>query len=143
MSQADLDLVRSTFEDFNRHGDVERAVRDFYTDDVEFEVSSQGGREDADFRVLHGHEETLAFFRDFLEPFDRVRYEVDDLVDLGPGEVLALLRVFLRPAGSDAEIMAQPFAYVLTLRGDRIARVQDFPDRAEAFRAVGFDPPAA
>jgi len=137
VSDEDVDLVRAWVADWNEHQDLDASAEKYYADEIEFEVAFQGGRDLADATVLRGRQEVRDYFTDFRKPFGTVRYELDDVIDLGGGDVLALLRVFLQIAGSDAEVSPPPFAYLLAIRGRRIARVQDFPDRDEGLRHVG------
>jgi ketosteroid isomerase-like protein len=137
VAEQDVALVRAWVADWNEHQDLDSTVEKFYADEVEYEVAFQGGRDVADATVLHGKQRVRDYFADFQKAFGTVRYEVDDVVDLGGGDVLALLRVTLQIAGSASEVSPPPFAYVLTIRRGRIARVQDFPDRAEGLRHVG------
>ena len=81
-------------------------------------------------RVGINHEELPA------DDYERI----EELVDLGGGDALALMRAYLRIEGSTAEVAPQPFAYVISVRDGRIVRVRDYPDRAEAWRAVGREP---
>ncbi len=138
-----LSVVRSTFADWNEHQDLDRLVELYYDAAVEFEVAFQGGRDDANFVTLHSADEVREFFADFMQPFSHARYEVEELVDLGGGDALALMKAFLRVEGSTAEVAPQPFAYVISVRDGRIVRVRDYPDRAEAWRAVGREPARA
>jgi ketosteroid isomerase-like protein len=137
MSEADVELVKAWIADWTEHHDLDRTTEEYYADEIEFEVAFQGGRDLADATVLHGRDEVREYFTDFLQPFGNVRYELDDVIDLGGGDVLLLARVFLEIAESTAEVSPPAFAYLLTIRGGRIARVQDFPDRDEALRHVG------
>jgi ketosteroid isomerase-like protein len=136
-------VVRDAFADWNEHQDLDRLVEHYYDEAVEFEVAFQGGRDDANFVVLHGTDEARHFWADFMLPFSHGRYEIEELVDLGGGEALALMRAHLRIEGSTAEVAPQPFAYVISVRDGRIVRVRDYPDRAEAWRAVGREPAPA
>jgi ketosteroid isomerase-like protein len=134
----DLEVVRRAFDDWEYPADLHEYVERHYASGVEFQVAFQGGaRDDPRSQLLHGRRELAAFLTDFLEPYDGARWEVDDMIELGGGDVLALLRVFLRMPDSEAEVSPQPFAYVITVRDGLIARVQDYPDRAEAFSALG------
>ncbi len=142
MATDHLSVVRGTFADWNEHQDLDRLVELYYDAAVEFEVAFQGGRDDANFVTLHGADEVRKFFADFMLPFSHARYEIEELVDLGGGDALALMRAYLRIEGSTAEVAPQPFAYVISVRGGRIVRVRDYPDRAEAWRAVGREPVA-
>jgi hypothetical protein len=77
-----------------------------------------------------------AAVEEMFVPFESVRYDVHELHDAGP-DVVVILELVVRPENSDAEISTGRFGYVLTVRGDKLTRVQDFPEPADALKASG------
>jgi ketosteroid isomerase-like protein len=138
VSEENVEIVRSMYALVNEAGDIEAGFGVF-DPAVEFEISSRGGREDADFRVLQGVEEMRGAIDEILGPFESVRYLLHEVHDAGD-EVVAVLEMLLRPKGSSGEISTGRFAYVFTFRSGRIVRVQDFPEPAEALEAAGLSP---
>jgi ketosteroid isomerase-like protein len=53
--------------------------------------------------------------------------------------VVVMLEGFGR-MGDGPPVPTAPYAYVCTLQGGRIVRMQDFPDRADALAEVGLAP---
>ena len=72
---------------------------------------------------------------EWLAPWESYRVEVEDVIDAGD-QALVLIRDFGRQEGSHAEVSIQAGA-VWTVRDGRIARVDFYSDRAEAFEAAG------
>jgi len=72
---------------------------------------------------------------EWLAPWESYRVEVEDVIDAGD-QALVLIRDFGRQEGSHAEVSITAGA-VWTVRGGRIARVEFYSDRAEAFKAAG------
>jgi ketosteroid isomerase-like protein len=134
MSQANVDFVRAQMEAFNR-GDIE-AVLAAYDPAIEFEVATDQGRDSPDFAVYHGVDEVRAMLADFLEAFSEMRLEPERFVD-GGDAVIVVLRVRQRGRASGAEVASTRYANVVTLREGKIVRVQDFPEPADAFAALG------
>jgi hypothetical protein len=63
--------------------------------------------------------------------------EIEQIVDLDD-RVLVLAREFARLYGGEAEVILEP-AHLLRLSGGRIVWWETFPDRAEAFKAMGLE----
>jgi ketosteroid isomerase-like protein len=72
---------------------------------------------------------------DWLAPYAEYRTEVEEAIDCGE-RVLLLQRSSGRLQGSPKEVKLAP-AVVYTVRDGKIARVEPYADRAEAFKAVG------
>jgi ketosteroid isomerase-like protein len=136
MSQENIEIVIGDLEAFNETRDVDAAFANA-DPEIEFEISTQAGRESADFRVYHGIDEVKAAIREMLSAFDGARFEVHDVRDRGD-RVVAILELFVRPRDSSAEISSGRFGYVYTLRSGKVVRVQDFTDPAQALSAMGF-----
>ena len=81
--------------------------------------------------VLHHLEELTA-------PFDAVRLELQDFIDAGNGQVVATIHVTGRGKTSGFQIDTR-FAHVLTLRKERVIRLQAFLETDQALRAAGLD----
>ena len=83
-----------------------------------------------------GLDELVMAWRDWMEPWEVYWTEVENFVDAGEDQVLVLLRDHGRLRGSDAEV-EQRAASVWTLRDQKIARIDFFPNREDAFGAAG------
>ena len=135
MSQENIDLVVGNLEAFNETGDVAAAFANA-DPEIEFEISTQAGRESADFRVYRGIDEVKSAIREILSEFDNARFEIHEVRDRGD-RVVAILELFMRPKGSSAEISTGRFGYVYTLRGGTVVRIQDFTPPEDAWNEIG------
>ena len=135
MSQENIDLVVGNLEAFNETGDVAAAFANA-DPEIEFEISTQAGRESADFRVYRGIDEVKSAIREILSEFDNARFEIHEVRDRGD-RVVAILELFMRPKGSSAEISTGRFGYVYTLRGGTVVRIQDFTHPEDAWNEIG------
>jgi ketosteroid isomerase-like protein len=135
VSDENVQLVRSMYEGMNESGDW-RSGLEFLDPSIEFEISWSAGRDSADFQVLHGLDEVRRTLEELLDPFESARFELHQLRDAG-NDVVATLELLVRPKDSAAEVSTGRFAYVMTLRGERITRIQDFREPADALRAAG------
>jgi uncharacterized protein len=128
MSRENVEIVRRSWEAFNR-GDLD-AFLAALADDAEFEedpLFPEAG-------VYRGREEILGYTRGFQEQLAGHHFEVEELRDLGD-RVLALLHETVRGASSGLEVHEHP-AFLYTFRGNRVARVRAYLDRAEALEAL-------
>jgi ketosteroid isomerase-like protein len=135
VSQENIDIVVGNLEAFNESGEIDAAFASA-DPEIEFEISTQAGRDSADFRVYRGIDEVKAAIREILAAFDGARFEIHDVRDRGD-RVVAILELFFRPKGSSAEISTGRFGYVYTFRHGKLVRVQDFTHPADALRAIG------
>ena len=84
--------------------------------------------------VYHGHEGVRRFFETFIEPWEQITVEVEELRDSGDC-VVAFIR--FRAVARDGLKVDMPNVQVITFRGSRIIRLEVFTDRAEALEAAG------
>ena len=141
MATDHLRVVHDTFADWNEHQDLDRLVELYYDAGVEFEVAFQGEGDDANFVTLHGADEVREFSptsccRSAM-PATRSRSWWTSAVGTPlPYEGVAAHR------GQHREV-APAFAYVISVRDERIVRVRDYPDRAEAGAPSGASRPSS
>jgi ketosteroid isomerase-like protein len=74
---------------------------------------------------------------DWLAPWATYRIEIEKALDLGD-RVLVLTHGLGRPKGSEHEVKTTA-ATLWTFREGKIARVENYADRAEALKAVGLE----
>jgi ketosteroid isomerase-like protein len=129
MSQENLEIVRRSIEAFQR-GDYEAAMEAIDTE-IEYDLTHF-----PDGKVYLGHEGIREAFRIWLGTWENYRQELDELIDLGGDEVLALVREFGRGKGSGIEL-ERPTAGVWTLHDGKAVRIRFYPGKAEALRAAG------
>lgn len=136
MSKENVDIVRRYFDALNRGGSIAiDTVRAFCDPEVSFEDHSN-----PDESVFKGHDEVERHFEDkYLEdltgPPKEYHFDVEQLFDTND-EVVAVFfeRHHGWVSGSDITMRV---GWVFSFRARKIVRVQVFPDREDALRAVG------
>lgn len=137
MSKDTVEIVRRYLDALNRGGSIAvDTVRAFCDPDVVWEDHSDPG-EGQRFR---GHEEIERHIEDkYLEeltgPPKEYHFDVEQLFDT-EDEVVAVFNEHHHGWVSGADISLR-VGWVFTFRGSKIVRVQVFPDREDALRAVG------
>ncbi len=86
-------------------------------------------------RSYSGIDGLRSFWLDWLAPWEAYRIEIERAEDFGDRTLVVVRDFGLRP-GSSEEVAARN-ASVWTFEDGRIARIDFFPDPAEAVRAVG------
>jgi ketosteroid isomerase-like protein len=86
-------------------------------------------------RAYKGPEGLRRNWLDWLEPWASYRVTVDEVMDLGE-RVLVLTRNYGRRRGMEAEV-EMIAAAILTFREGKLARWEDYADRAAALGAAG------
>jgi uncharacterized protein len=104
--------------------------------DPEIEWTFAGGAQfpgtDATY---HGHDGVRRFWNTFIEPWERINIEIEEIRVTGD-RVVALVRFRATGRGSGVELDV-PFVHLLTFRGDKVIRFEAFADRDAAFEAAG------
>ena len=123
------DVVRRLFDAFNR-GDFEGALA-LVQDDVEWgeppDIPDTGG-------VYRGHEGLVAEFARFLEAWEELRVDLEEMTHVG-GQVVVLTHWIGRSRGTRIEV-DQRVAQVYELRDGKVARVRQFRTHEEALAAA-------
>jgi ketosteroid isomerase-like protein len=110
------------------------AVDEIAAEDLVVEMVGDEG-----FRLERpGVEGFLESWRDWIQPFETFRVELEDVIESGP-HLVVLVRQTGRPRGGGTEIENEGAA-VWTFRGQRLRRVEFHLDRGMALRAAGLDP---
>lgn len=129
MSRDPVALLDRGYEIIWREDNLERALRDL---DPEFEWIVPGHPEGA---VRRGPQATIAFFREWLEPWEGLQVDWD-LERAGPDRVLAVLTMSGRGRESGAPVEMR-VGQLWTFRGGRPTRMTLYLDLDEARRAAG------
>jgi ketosteroid isomerase-like protein len=129
MSQENVEVVRRSFEAFQR-GDYEAAV-EALDPGIEYDLTHF-----PDGQIYLGHDGVREAFRIWLGTWEDYRQVLDELIDLGGDEVLAVVREFGRGKGSGIEV-ERPTAGVWTMRDGKAVRIRFYPGKAEALEAAG------
>jgi ketosteroid isomerase-like protein len=122
--------VCALFRDEDTFARLLEALGPFLTDDFESVMVFPG-----ETRTYAGLEGFRRNWLDWLEPWATYRTSIDELIDAGDRVVL-LLRDRGRRADMDAEVEIMG-ASTATIRDGKIARWEDYADRATALEAAG------
>jgi ketosteroid isomerase-like protein len=126
MSQENVEVVREAFEASMRHDNDEV----FLLYDPEVEIVSE-----YDGRTYRGLDGVRTFFRDFLEVFDELGWEVKEWID-GGDHVIALMHTWGRGKMSGVAVERSE-AHVWTLRNGKLHRLRVFETKDQALEAAG------
>jgi ketosteroid isomerase-like protein len=129
MSQANVDLVRSTFEAW-RDGDVKR-VRSAFDSEIEWQMAE----DEPDARTLRGQTEVLDMLGGWVESFAEFLTTPQDFIDAGEHVVVPITFV-ARPHGADAPVTIEE-TQVYTVEGGAVVRVREYRTKVEALQTVG------
>ena len=129
MSEADLEAVRSSYEDFNR-GDLEAWLGWFSPD-----ATWQAAREDPDAALHSGIDEIRRYVEGWIEAYEDLRCEPREVIE---GERGYLIWVRVTGTGRTSGIpLDMEQAQVMTVRDGRIVGTHEYFDRSEALAVVG------
>jgi len=132
---ANLDLVRSIYADW-KHGDFSLVDRESEWRDVfepDFEWHTRDDLPDAGVRK--GYEGTVRLRDEWVEAFDDMHVDLDELIDAGD-HVIAITRLCGCLRGSGRELDVQE-TQVWKLRDGRVTEVRAYLTRSAALEAVG------
>jgi uncharacterized protein len=124
----DAETLRRAYEALNR-GDIEGALAPLRSDAEWYESSEFPGP-----REYHGIAEIRAHLDGFLEGWEELDQQVDDVRERGE-RVCLLLRLRARGRGSGAAVDAR-YAHVWTMREGRGVRVDAYYDPEDGLRAL-------
>jgi ketosteroid isomerase-like protein len=85
--------------------------------------------------VIRGVEAMRAYVQDWLDDFDDVHFELEELIDAGE-QVVAVQRVSGRAKASGVATELR-YAVVNTIRDGKVVSGREYWTRAEALEAVG------
>lgn len=85
--------------------------------------------------VFHGHDGYLRLWRYWLDAFEDIRWDPEEMLDLG-AKVLVTTQQVGHGSGSGVAV-SKPVFQLFTFRRGLVVRQEDFVDRSEALEAVG------
>jgi ketosteroid isomerase-like protein len=133
MSQENVEIVRRAFEEFNRGG-WEAMIGTYWDPEIVWDLSPSGI---PGLGIYRGVDEVRSFFEDWFSafPFEEWGQEVDDVIDCGGDQVVAVLRQRGRStSGLAAEL---EYAQVIEFRDGKLLRMTFYLEREEALEAAG------
>jgi ketosteroid isomerase-like protein len=122
-----VELVRKQLDAVNRR-DAD-ALASFAAPDVVYDTSPSG------FGVYEGQEAVGAFIEGYWDLFEELRFELEEVVDLGNGVTFAVNRQHARPVGSTAHVQTRE-AHVTEWAEGKVKRVTVYIDIDEARTAA-------
>jgi ketosteroid isomerase-like protein len=129
MSNENVELVGRLLEAFNR-ADYASCLT-FLDSAVEW----QGAQDLPEADVLHGHAEMNTAWEAWLAAWAYYRYEVDEITEVAPGQVVVTGREFARGRESGAEIKARLSSGLYEVRQGKIVRFRRYEERSAAVAA--------
>ena len=129
-SERRIDLLRAGIEAFRRTGQVDPAflAPDFEVHQASSIVDTAG--------LFRGRDAPQDSMRELQDSFEELSFEAERFVEAPGGEIVVFIHARGRGRGSGVKIDNR-IAWVFTLRGDQVARLEVYEERAEALEAVG------
>ena len=132
MSQENVKIVKAFYAAFGRGGFD--AAADFWDPSMDYRAI-EGAVDDAG--VLYGLEALGRYIAGWIQTFDELRVEPEELIDAGD-QVVVVVRLTGRMKASDAAVDMR-LGVVYTFRDGKIVRGREYATRAEALKAVGLE----
>jgi uncharacterized protein len=132
MSEENVEIVRRGYEAWNRR-DFDQVLEDA-DPEIEWTFAGAAAQFPGTDPVYRGHDGVRRFWQTFIEPWEQVKVEVEELRDSGD---LVVAPVRFQAVARDGLKVDAPFVHVFTFRGSRVVRFEAFAERKEAFEAAG------
>ena len=130
MSQENVQVVRAVNEAWERGG-IDAAA-EFWDPQIDWR-SAEGALDDVG--AIRGVEAMRAYVQDWLDDFDDVHFELEELIEAGE-QVVAVQRVTARARASGVATELR-YTVVNTIRDGKVVRSREYWTRDEALAAVG------
>ena len=130
MSEENVEIVRRATEAYSR-GDLDEALASWSADAV-LDWSNSRGLEAA---VVRGRDEIRAYMEQFLEAFEEVRIELEDVFEADEGVVIVENLAYFR--GRDGIEVTARSAWVITLQNGCQTSLTLYQSKADALKAAG------
>ena len=129
MSEENVEIVRRATEAYTR-GDLDEALASWSADAV-LDWSNSRGLEAA---VVRGRDEIRAYMEQFLEAFEEVRIELEDVFEADEGVVIVENLAYFR--GRDGIEVTARSAWVITLQNGCQTSLTLYQSKADALKAA-------
>jgi ketosteroid isomerase-like protein len=130
MSPENVEIVRGVIGLWNL-GDVDGAL-EWATDDFEMDWSNSIGPAKGIYR---GKEQVREFTASFIEAFDEMRWEPEEIIEVDESRLIVVNHVRMRGRGSGVEVDAVG-AQLWTIRDGKGRRVKLYQSKADALAAA-------
>jgi ketosteroid isomerase-like protein len=116
----DVEIVELLYRCF-RERDNETPFA-YYAEDIEWDARGAGllGLD----QVYRGHDEIRGFWRQWLEAWDQIEFEIDDPVVLSDGRIEVVVRQRNRGRGTGIWIEQRPYYHCWTLVDGKVTRLE-------------------
>jgi ketosteroid isomerase-like protein len=131
MSQENIAVVRRILDAINR-GDVDAAIESA-SEDFEADWSNSRGLLSG---IHRGRDEARVSLKTFLEPWESLRWEPEEFIELEDDRVVTVSHIRMRGRGSGVEVSASG-ASIWTIRDGKAAAMKLYQSKAEALEAGG------
>jgi ketosteroid isomerase-like protein len=131
MSQENVELVQRAFEAVN-HGGFNEALA-YVHPEVEFEPPDEALERPSSYK---GHDALRERWRTLMEPFEGLRLEQVEFIDVDDETVITVFRIRVRGKASEVPVEAEP-AYLLAIRDGKITRMRAYLQKDQALQAAG------
>ena len=129
MSEKNVEIVRRATEAYSR-GDLDEALASWSADAV-LDWSNSRGLEAS---VVRGRDEIRAYMEQFLEAFEEVRIELEDVFEADEGVVIVENLAYFR--GRDGIEVTARSAWVITLQNGCQTSLTLYQSKADALKAA-------
>ncbi len=128
MSEANVEIIESIYA---RWGEGDFRATDFFDPLIVFVMRP----EFPDAGTYFGTDRVGEYMRGFLEPWEHITIEAEEIIDAGDAVVVAVSqRGVGRGSGAATELR---YFHVWSLRGGTVIRFETFRERAQALEATG------
>jgi ketosteroid isomerase-like protein len=131
MSQENIAIVRRILDAINRR-DVDAAIESA-SEDFEADWSNSRGLLSG---IHRGRDEARESLKAFLEPWESLRWDPEELIELEDDRVLTVSHIRMRGRGSGVEVSATG-ASIWTIRGGKAAAMKLYQSKVAALEAAG------
>jgi ketosteroid isomerase-like protein len=131
MSEENVEHVRRVIELWNRE-DVDGAV-EMAADDIVVDMSNSIG---PDKGVYRGVEQVRELWKSLSDPFDAVRWEAEEIIEVDEERLIVVVHAFMRGRGSGAEVDAVNAA-LWTISDGKGRSMKLYQSKADALEAAG------
>ena len=132
MSQATVEIVRRSYEAFNESALA--GASEFWDSEIVWHTDPSVPEPG----VYRGFDAVWTYLQGFVRAFGTWHIDPDEITDLGGGEVLSVFKVSSRPLGqTDAQTQILDWAWIVSVREEKITCVRSFFDKDRAFEAAG------
>jgi ketosteroid isomerase-like protein len=131
MSEENVELVRRVFDSINR-GDVDAAL-EAAADDIQADWSNAVGPLKG---VYRGKQQVRKLWTSFVEAFDELRWDPEEIIEVDDSRVIAVNHVRMRGRESGVEVDAVG-AQLWTISEGKGRSLKLYQSKADALEAVG------